>query len=227
MKFILPCETKLGMDSPLNITRNVSCLQVVDVLQPKEMERCLILKENVMVKLFRIQFMLLGGLILLISANGKATQGDARITEFQAGQIPAFLDIARHANGKVKYMNHKDAVQYCANQGAHLPSTRELAQLSTSLGAKGIVDSCGTDKNCRKIIYIHNTDDSKDEFYFSSSGYSRPAGDLGNNWFWSSSVYSGFYYPFIFDGFNGHVGGINTDAPDSSNIEAVLCVSDR
>lgn len=52
-----------------------------------------------------------------------------------------------------------------------------------SLGAKSIVDSCDYDKNCFKVIDIKNIDGSKDEFYFSYSGYQRPAGDLGNNLF--------------------------------------------
>jgi hypothetical protein len=35
--------------------------------------------------------------------------------------------------------NQFDAIRYCSNQGARLPSARELAQLSMSLGAKGFV----------------------------------------------------------------------------------------
>jgi hypothetical protein len=138
------------------------------------------------------------GTALLISMN------------VMAAQMPVFLDIARDTNGRLKYMDHSDATRYCANRGARLPSIRELAQLSMSLGAKGIGESCGTDKSCYKFSNIQNADGSKDEFYYSFSGYQRPAGDLGNNGFWSSSrlVNSGYYDNAFF--FGGGRGDINS-----------------
>jgi hypothetical protein len=60
----------------------------------------------------------------------------------RADKNPKFLDIARNADGSVKYMNQREALKYCSNQGAHLPSARELTYLSASFGARGIVDSC-------------------------------------------------------------------------------------
>jgi hypothetical protein len=123
-----------------------------------------------------------------------------------AFEVPVFLEIARNVNGKVKYMSQEEAAQYCASQGARLPSARELTQLSVSLGAKGIVDSCGSEWSCAKRKHIQNADGTNDEFYFNYSGYQPPAGDLGNNWFWSSSVDS--RYPEFGFFFNGVDGGI-------------------
>ena len=87
-------------------------------------------------------------------------------------------------------MNQYDAVSYCANQGMHLPSARELAQLSASLGAAGISE---TPKGYY-LVSAKNADGKVDNFYFNYSGYKRPQGDLGNNWFWSSSVSSYDFY---------------------------------
>lgn len=137
----------------------------------------------------------------------------------------SFLDIARDMNGKVMYMNQSEAIKYCANQGAHLPSARELAQLSMSLGAKGIVDSCGYDKRtCYKVDSIENADGSKDEFYFDYSGFEIPTGDLGDKWLWSSSVKS-FNPDFAFV-FHRHFGSIVYENGNYNNF-AVLCVAGR
>lgn len=112
---------------------------------------------------------------------------DARIQVPQAGLAPQFGDIARNADGSVRYMNQYDAVSYCASQGIHLPSARELAQLSQSMGAAGVSE---TAKDGYNLISAKNADGKIDNFYFNYAGYSRPTGDLGNNWLWSSSVNS-------------------------------------
>jgi hypothetical protein len=72
-------------------------------------------------------------------------------------QTPSFLDIARNGDGSVKLMSQKEAFDYCANRGAHLPSARELAQLSMSFGARGILPSCDSDlipAIVRKISFL-------------------------------------------------------------------------
>jgi len=56
----------------------------------------------------------------------------------QASDVPQFGDIVRNSDGTISYMNQHDAIAYCANLGMHLPSARELAQLSASLGVQGI-----------------------------------------------------------------------------------------
>ena len=145
---------------------------------------------------------------------------DARIKELWVGQMPAFLDIAKDAYGKVKFMNQANAVQYCSAQGAHLPSARELAQLAMSLGAKGIVDSCGSENKCYSVKAT-NANGSSDSFNYSYAGYETPDGDLGKYWFWSSSVNSNYSdNAFYFIGDNGYV-----DNYYRNNFNAVLCVS--
>ena len=54
---------------------------------------------------------------------------------------PQFSEIARYADGSIRLMNQPDAESYCKAQDMHLPSARELAQLSQSLGAFGIINS--------------------------------------------------------------------------------------
>jgi hypothetical protein len=114
---------------------------------------------------------------------------DTRFKEPQVAETVTFLNIESFPDGSPKYINeeHK-ARQFCASQGAHVPSARELAQLSVNLGAKGIVVSCGSeDLKCSKVEVL-NEDLSSDSFYFSFSGYQRPPGQPGNNLFISSSV---------------------------------------
>lgn len=158
--------------------------------------------------------------------RARIAQDQATLKQLQSGQAatPAFLDIARNADGSVKsIMDQADAIHYCANQGAHLPSARELAQLSMSLGAKGIVDACDrSDKKCYSVKAT-NADGSSDNFNFSYAGYQRPAGELGNNWFWSSSVFSNFSgFAFVLNGYYGDV------VYDVRYVNfAVRCVSGR
>jgi uncharacterized protein (TIGR02145 family) len=146
----------------------------------------------------------------------------------QAGQAPRFLDIAKNADGSPNLMPQSEAIAYCKDpnqvpQPAHLPSARELAQLSTSLGAKGIVDKCeGSDQKCYTISAI-NVDGSQDTFNFSYDGYQRPSGELGKNWFWSSSVSS--YYSYSAYYLYGVNGSVYYDYRYDYN--AVRCVSGR
>ena len=158
-----------------------------------------------------IKAILFTGLLQLISLGSHAAE-------------PAFLDIARDASGKVLYMGQSEAVQYCSDRGAHLPSARELAQLSMSLGADGFVDACIPNNHCYKVSYIQNADNSTEEFFFRVLGYHRPAGDLGANWFWSSSVDS--KYPYAGFALFGPYGDINPLYRDSQ-ISAVRCVTGR
>jgi len=180
------------------------------------------------------QIFLLTVLLQFISVSGWAAQPmcnaladcqtlhahvDARIEALQAGQIPVFLDTVEDASGRVKYLNQRDAIQYCASQGNHLPNARELARLSTSHGAKGIVGSCGSDSKCYPV-QATNADGTHDKLYLSYDGYQSPAGDLGNNWFWSSSSSSNPAFGFILIGDNGSI-----DRVGWINNNAVLCVA--
>ncbi len=113
---------------------------------------------------------------------------------------PVFLDIARNSDGSVKTMTNGEAIAYCLGRDAHLPSARELAQLSMSFGAKGIVDACKTsDKTCYKVESL-NAKGTPDSFYFSCLGYRRPAYERGAEWLWSTSLTSKIpYYDIVFD----------------------------
>lgn len=156
---------------------------------------------------------------------------DARIQKLQAGIAPTFGDIVRKDSSSEKYcsdvsdsgicyMTQQKAIDYCASQSQHLPSARELAQLSASLGAKGILAEAMNDSY---PITAKNLDGTIDQFNFSYTGYKRPAGDLGNNWFWSSSVRPNLSYgTFYFSGGVGRVGSFNR----SYDI-AVRCVAGR
>ncbi len=126
-------------------------------------------------------------------------------------------NIARNIDGSILYMNQPTAVNYCTSLGQHLPSSRELAQLAKSMSAAGISE---TVKDGYYKVSAKNADGKADIFYFSSTGYNRPAGDLGKTGFWSSSVYlygPGLY--FILSGLDGNIrfdgGGYNL---------AVLCM---
>jgi hypothetical protein len=219
-------------------------------------------RENVMIKsIFKARLMIFSGLMLVAATNAQAqpvcktisecqalrtkvdalrTKVDARISELRAGQLPTFLDIPTRASGiaqgRAKLMNYRDAVQYCSSQGARLPSARELARYSMSLGAKGFPETGELSKGEISFDYVEvvNADGTEDSFYFSRVGYQTPAGHLRQNAFWSSSVYSGWSTPpylmvVLLRGVNG---GFGEGFPSSSDWEksdenAVLCVSDR
>lgn len=158
------------------------------------------------------------------ACQARIAQNQATLKQLQSGQAPkpVFLDIVKNADGSVKTMNQSDAVHYCASQGAHLPSARELAQLSTSLGAKGIVDACGSSDISCYSVKATNADGNEDSFEFSYDGYQRPAGEMGNNWFWSSSAYLNVSdFAFFLNGSGGEVAYVYRNGH-----YAVRCVID-
>ena len=115
-------------------------------------------------------------------------------------------------------MTQAAAIRYCANQGARLPSIRELAQLAMSHGAKGIVDTCyGSGHRCYSVNAT-NADGSSDKFKFIYAGYRRPEGE--DKWFWSSSI-SKIGSAF---GLDGGSGVVDSDVR-SIFPAAVRCVS--
>ncbi len=153
------------------------------------------------------------------STDSGADEGNAS----NANQTPSFLDFRRKSDGSPMTMDQRRAVQYCAINGAHLPTARELALLAMSFGARGIVDSCGSDKECSQER-AKNADGTVDTFYFSSAGYQRPAGDLGDYSIWSSSISSrNSKYAFTFSGSLGVVSDFADR--DSDDHIAVRCVS--
>ncbi len=141
---------------------------------------------------------------------------EARIQALQPS--PQVGDIARDTYGRIRLMNQVEAFNYCARQGQHLPSVRELAQLATSMGAAGISE---TAKDGYHQVSAKNADEKTDSFYFSYAGYKRPAGDLGKTFFWSSSV--NLNYPDYGFVLYGDSGRFYNDSRNYFDLRAVRC----
>ena len=146
---------------------------------------------------------------------------EARLAVLLKNIAPNLTDIVRNADGSVRHMNQYDADSYCRNQGQRLPTARELALYSQSLGAQGISE---TKKDGYYLVKGSDSAGIPDNFYFSSKGYQRPSGDLGSFWFWSSSVHPDFSdNAYVLYGDNG---GIDGDR-GGFDINAVRCVRSR
>jgi hypothetical protein len=147
----------------------------------------------------------------------------------QAGQTPQFGDIVKNSDGSIRYMSQYLATEYCSSQGMRLPSAREFAQLSQSLGAKGIKEfnEFPNESAAKKAGYypvLATRWNEHDGFYFSNQGYNRPTGELGNNRFFSYShnPYMSSPNSYIFFGDSGYVW---EDSP--TVFSAVMCVLAR
>lgn len=165
---------------------------------------------------------------------------DLRIQKLQSEIAPALGSVVKKDSASEKYCSRKSktggicfmtqqkAIDYCASQQNHLPSTREMALLSIRLGAKGIVDACGNDDDCNRIK-VENLDKTIDEFYFSNSGYRPPEGELGKIWIWSSSISVYSRAGSVFDGTNGRIDYLEDSSGDYSDYysEAVRCAVGR
>jgi len=154
---------------------------------------------------------------------------------------PQFGDIVRNSDGTIRYMFQSSeymksigkplpngelgAVEYCASLGQHLPTAREQAQLSASLHAKGIIEVAQySNEPGYYLVKATDPDGKLDQFYFNFVGYERPDSDLGNNWFWSSSVGpNDTNSAFVHDGIYGEVNYVNF----RNWGYAVRCVTDR
>jgi hypothetical protein len=127
----------------------------------------------------------------------------------------------------------RDNPSYCDSRAKRAESARELAAHSHSSGVCAILSpseytSFQDTGNCLKSGYYQvrvaaSATEPADEFYFNPYGYHRPAGYLGNLWFWSSSVHpDDSDYAYELSGYGGYV----TDAHRSSDGEdgAVRCM---
>jgi hypothetical protein len=137
-------------------------------------------------------------------------------------------------------MNQYDAERTCREQGTRLPTARELAVYSQSLGARGIRETAHPgvvtsdttvraeieqmDRDGYYPIYVANSSGQiAVDFYFNYSGYQRPAGDLGNLWFWSSSVHPVVSdSAYSLDGDGGYIAYVSRS--DGTYNSAVRCV---
>ncbi|MCM2279985.1 MAG: hypothetical protein NDJ89_18080 [Oligoflexia bacterium] len=148
------------------------------------------------------------------------------------------------SNGKLQQLSFYEALNACPS-GKHLPTARELAELSQTNGAKGIMEidaakSLGADpeapprqgsnlsfyqKTGYDLIdtFVPHSNGIRDRFYFNPSGYKQPdsIGCSGGQgiWSWSASLY--VYYPdgysYQFEGENGSLVPWNTYTQNNSN----------
>lgn len=185
------------------------------------------------------QFAVLGavGMIVMTGYSSAGIEGPL-------SSEAALGDIVKNPDGSVSHMNQYDSEKYCLAQGSRLPTAKELAKESQRLLAKGVhahakhlgvsVDSYAVNTEIDQMrrdgyrpIYTKNSSGQKVvDFYFNNSGYERPAGELGNYFFWSSSVhpvYSDYAY-----GLYGYDGDFVYDSRHISYAYcAVRCVLAR
>ncbi len=139
----------------------------------------------------------------------------------------AHEDVTPELTGILKTeVTQHEAEDVCRDRGMRLPTARELALVSQSLGAEGISE---TKKDGYYLVKGKDRTGNPDHFYFSEKGYKRPAGELGDCWFWSSSVFevfSGWKYML-----NGYSGGfhivMDTSYGNGDSPYAVRCVRSR
>ena len=146
-----------------------------------------------------------------------------QIAERKAAQAKLLKEVTPELTGILTGVSQYEAERICRNEGMRLPTARELALVAQSLGAEGISE---TRKDGYRLIRGTDSAGNPDNFYFSYKGYQRPAGDLGNKWFWSSSVHPYVSRDaYVLGGNNGDFGY----GPRSYvyNFIAVRCVRSR
>lgn len=141
-------------------------------------------------------------MIFTIHLTGCKNHSNDGTTKSSEG--PQLGDIARNADGSIRYMVRDVAIEYCASRGMRLPSAREMAQFWASRGAVGISETL---KQGYYRINAKNVDGKNDPFFYNHDGYKRPEGDFGNYWFWSSSSDThSLRGGFVFSGLDGTIG---------------------
>ena len=180
-------------------------------------------------------------------------QADAIIWELDHPAIyPKLGPILRNADKKIKYMTFDEALKSCP-EGSRLPTAKEFASVSRSLGAVGSIDPYLVDPAQvppgYNEVYTKNPNMTMERFFFSNVGY-RPIAEFVNVPLWSSSVYptvseqSAFFngkvrvraFPgesdlvHYFDGTTGNVGTFllnrfsNATTNQAAHAAAVRCV---
>lgn len=163
---------------------------------------------------------------ILKDCNEPKAKVEAWIQEHLIATPPNLGDFERDSEGRVLKMSQDNAESRCANHGLKLPTARELALYSQSLGALGVCETAYPGRRVdpdssvwteiRKMgedgyypIYAKNASGGLVvDFYFSARGYKRPQGDRGDYWFWSSTAhpYDDRYVGYVFHGFGGDIG---------------------
>ena len=141
-----------------------------------------------------------------------------------------YSDLARDTDGSILNMSQYDADAYCKSRNSRLPTARELAHISMRMGSSRIRETVYPDVSSKDMAVSVEIEQMRKEgfsvfyrpnaagqpavdFYFQASGYHVPAGNLGLNYFWSSSLEPssrrGNVKPQNAAAFNGETGSLN------------------
>lgn len=112
---------------------------------------------------------------------------DAKIESLNP--IPQILPPLRDREGNLIKLNYGGAIRACP-KGTHLPSIREYARLTQSLGAMGVLEVSQVDVNHIPAKYELQSwkvsEKKRDAFYYNHNGY--PVDNkLVDVWYWTSS----------------------------------------
>lgn len=150
--------------------------------------------------------------------------------------------MAKIADGSIQAVDHFMAIQYCDNHKMRLPTAREWAIHSQSLGAKGIRETRYADvpRSDQRVITerdrmigegyyptyrLNSTKQIVVDFYFNEAGYRRPTGPQGDYFFWASSVVPSL--PNYAYGFNGPNGRIYISDRSTRYSNSAHCLVER
>ncbi len=153
----------------------------------------------------------------------------------------------RDLQGQPIFMTYEEAANYCQNNQMRIPTAREFAELSQSLGAKGIRetkypgvaydDSRLTNEFYQSSLYQEHfkrifkqslSGLIEVDFYYSDSGYDFNSKESWENlWIWTSSVHPSIYYkpiPDLMKTWQSSIG--NFVWARQSEPHAVRCIQD-
>ena len=91
--------------------------------------------------------------------------------------------------GEICRATWAESVQFCKDQGMHLPTAREYAELLRSQGTRTIEIAEVPDGKAPAEYYLvdcENEDGTKDAFYMNHSEYRRPESLVGNHLLWTA-----------------------------------------
>ena len=139
--------------------------------------------------------------ILLLSGLMGCTTAPSISSKVETPKAPSFSEIVKRdattkkfcpesKEGQVCLMTWLEAMAYCQNQGAHLPTAREYANLLKPRGTE-ILEAekmSGTAPEGFYLVDSHNPDGSRDTFYMSHKNYRRPVDEKGNHLLWTASI---------------------------------------
>jgi len=130
-----------------------------------------------------------------------------------------FMDVVKNDDGTLKLMTQSEAITYCADLGARLPSTRDFAIYARTRGAEGISELVNGPPIARFAEKnVTNADGTSDRFYYSYGYYQTPLGNLGASVFWTSSRPPKLSNGINFEGKTGEMWGTSRN-----NKFAVRC----